>query len=185
MPSANHVDRVTPSGSWARVAIDNGEELIGLALLTIIGLVMVAQVFLRTLFGAPLSWPEELSQFLFIWCSALGAIGAAKRLGLVRLGVVADNLPPKLRAAFDYVVLLLILMLLAILGWYGWGLMSRTSFSFATLPLTWASAYAAAPVMSVLLGARLIQLQIFRYRFVFIETFLVPAGANKLTGGME
>lgn len=163
--------------------IDNGEELIACVLLCIIGFAMLVQVFLRTLFATPLSWPEELSQFLFVWCSVFGAVGAAKRLGLVRLGVVADNLPPAVRTVFDYVVLLLILGLLAVLGWYGWNLMSRTSFSFATLPITWAWAYAAAPALSILLGIRLIQHQLFRYRFQFIETLWARPG--QVTRTME
>lgn len=165
--------RPPSSGQYACIAVDNGEELVALVLLCVIGIVMVAQVVLRTVFSAPLSWPEELSQFLFVWCSALGSIGAAKRLGLVRLGVVADNLPVGLRKLFDYLVLLLILVLLAVLGWYGWNLMMRTSFSATTLPITWAWAYAAAPTLSVLMAIRLIQLQMFHKRFVFIETLLV------------
>lgn len=185
MLTVNSGDRAQQRPPWTRIVFDNAEELVALALLCVIGVVMATQVFLRTLFDTPLSWPEEFSQFLFVWCSVLGAIGAAKRLGLVRLGVVSDNLPPKLRHLFDYVVLVLVLVLLGVLGWYGWNLMMRTSFSFATLPITWAWAYAAAPVLSVLLGARLIQLQLFRYRFVFIEKLLAPPGAVKMTGGME
>jgi len=86
---------------------------------------------------------------------------------------VADSLPLGLRKGFDYLVLLLVLAVLAVLGWYGWSLMSRTSFSFATLPFTWAWAYAAAPALAVLMGLRLVQLQLFKRRFVFIETVIV------------
>jgi TRAP-type C4-dicarboxylate transport system permease small subunit len=171
---------------WLRLVADNAEELIALLLLCIIGISMAAQVLLRTVFSTPLSWPEELSQFLFVWTSAFGAIGAAKRLGLVRLGVVADNLPQALRKVCDVLVLVLILALLAVLGWKGWQLTLRTSFSAATLPITWAWAYAAAPAVSILMAIRLVQLQLFNYRFLFIEAALghkplatEPAGVGK------
>ena len=159
-----------PGSWWARLLADNAEELLALVFLGIIGFSMAAQVLLRTVFHAPLSWPEELSQFLFVWASAFGAIGAAKRLGLVKLGVVADNLPASLRKIFDVLVLVAILALLAVLGWKGWQLTLRTSFSAATLPITWAWAYAAAPAVSILMALRLVQLQLFNYRFIFIET---------------
>ena len=65
----------------ARVLADNFEELAAAALLGVIGGTMALQVCLRSFFGAPLSWPEELSQFLFVWTSILGAVGAGKRHG--------------------------------------------------------------------------------------------------------
>src|SRR5215213_4673140 len=87
----------SPRARPARIVVDNIEELVAGALLCVIGTVMALQVCLRSFFGAPLSWPEELSQFLFVWTSALGAVGAGKRYGLVRLEAVAEKLPPTLR----------------------------------------------------------------------------------------
>jgi TRAP-type C4-dicarboxylate transport system permease small subunit len=170
----------------SRIFADNCEELIALALLSIIGLVMVLQVILRTVFSTPLSWPEEFSQFLFVWTSLLGAVGACKRLALVRLEVVADNLPAVARTILDYVVLVLIAVFLGILCWKGWQLATRTSFSAATLPITWAWAYAAVPVVSVLMVARLIQMQIFKYRFAFVEAlFMHPHDAAGQEGAAK
>jgi|KBSSwiStaDraftv2_1062776.scaffolds.fasta_scaffold1643088_1 TRAP-type C4-dicarboxylate transport system permease small subunit len=168
----------------ARIIVDNFEELVAAALLAVIGVVMALQVCLRSFFNAPLSWPEELSQFLFVWCSALGAVGAGKRHGLVRLEAVAEKLVPPLRAALDYLILALIAVLLGILCWKGWQLGARTSFTATTLPLTWAWLYAAAPAFSILMVARLFQLQVLRYRFIFIESLIAekridagPAGS--------
>src|SRR5919202_102057 len=104
----------------ARIIGDNLEELLAAALLSVIGVITLLQVGLRTLVGAPLSWPEELSQFLFVWASALGAVGAAKRSGLVRIESVAELLPATLQTLIKYLILLLTILLLCILGWYGW-----------------------------------------------------------------
>ena len=64
-----------------RITLDNFEELLAVALLCVIGATMAMQVCLRSFFGAPLSWPEELSQFLFVRAPILGArpqIGRAR-----------------------------------------------------------------------------------------------------------
>lgn len=153
-----------------RVLGDNFEELVAVALLFIIGVSMSLQLGLRTIFAAPLSWPEELSQFLFVWASTLGAVGAAKRVGLVRIDSLVERLPVALQTILSYVVLATTIVLVGLIGWKGAQLAARTSFTAATLPITWAWAYVAAPTFAVLLVVRLIQLQIFRYRFTFIET---------------
>lgn len=169
----------------ARIIADNLEELVAAALICVIGVAMAVQVGLRSFFGAPLSWPEELSQFLFVWVSALGAVGAGKRLGLVRLEAVAEKLPPALGAVLDYLILLLIAIFLGVLGWKGGQLAARTSFAATTLPLTWAWLYAAAPAFSVLMIARLFQLQVLRYRFTFIEALIAErrGEAQTASGG--
>ncbi|ANN78061.1 TRAP transporter small permease [Bordetella flabilis] len=165
-------------GSLVRVLADNAEELLALVLVVVIGMVMAAQVLLRTLFDTPLSWPEELSQFLFVWCSALGAIGAYKRHGLVRLDLLTRGLSPRAQAALEYLCVLLIAVFLAVLGWKGYQLASRTSFSAATLPVTWAWAYAAAPVFSALMIVRMLQLQVFKREYRYLETLLDDDGGQ-------
>lgn len=159
--------------SMMRVVVDNFEELISVGLLLIIGISMFLQVLLRTFFNFPQSWPEELSQFLFVWAAAFGAIGASKRTGgLVRIESLIDRVPAAAQRALSYIGLVAIITLLGIVGWQGWQLALRTSFAAATLPITWAWAYAAAPVFSILMIIRLLQGQIFSYRFVHIETLL-------------
>jgi len=161
-----------PPGGLGRVLFDNAEEMVGFVLLSAIGIMMMAQVVLRTVFGAPLSWPEELSQFLFAWCSTLGAVGAYKRHGLVTLDLVTRRLPVRWQAALQYLCALLIAAVLVVVGWKGYQLAARTSFSAATLPVTWAWAYAAAPAFSALMLARMIQMLGFKYRYLFIERWL-------------
>jgi len=162
----------SPPGGLGRVLFDNAEELVGFILLSAIGVMMMAQVVLRTVFGAPLSWPEELSQFLFAWCSTLGAVGAYKRHGLVTLDLVTRRLPANWQTALRYLCALLIAALLAVVGWKGYQLAARTSFSAATLPVTWAWAYASAPAFSVLMLLRMVQMQGCKYRYLFVEHWL-------------
>lgn len=153
----------------AKVIIDNLEELLAVVLLLLIGISMATQVFMRSVFSAPLSWPEELSQFLFVWASVLGAVGAAKRVGLVRVETIAEKLPPATRKALDILILIAIGGLLFVLGWQGAQMAARSTYAATTLPITWAWMYSAAAVFAVLIYARLLQVQLFRYRFTFVE----------------
>ena len=59
------------------------------------------------------------------------------------------------------------------LGWQGWQMAARTTYAATTLPLTWAWMYSAAAVFAVLMYARLLQAQLFRYRFTFLEAVLI------------
>lgn len=159
-------------GGGAKVIVDNLEELVAVALLLLIGVSMATQVFMRSVFSAPLSWPEELSQFLFVWASVLGAVGAAKRFGLVRVETVVEKLPPTARKALEILILIAIGALLAVLGWQGWQMAARSTYAATTLPITWAWMYSAAAVFAVLMYARLLQAQLFKYRFTFVETVI-------------
>ncbi len=162
-----------PRPRLGKILFDNGEELVAMALLAVIGLSIATQVFMRTLFGAPLSWPEDLSQFLFVWASVLGAVGAAKRFGLVRVETIAEKFPKGVGRVVDVVILVLVGGLLGVLGWQGWQMAARTTYAATTLPLTWAWMYSAAAVFAVLMYARLLQAQLFRYRFTFLEAVLI------------
>lgn len=164
----NPASRAAPGA--ARVVADNAEEVLAALLLFVIGASMAVQVVLRTLFDAPLTWPEELSQFLFVWASLLGAVGAIKRQHLIRLELVVEAMPRPLLPVVNVLVLVGCIAVLGLLGWYGWRLAGRTSFAATTLPITWAWAYAAAPAFAVLGIGRLLQRSLLSYRFVFIET---------------
>ncbi len=155
--------------SRPRILMDSWEELLAAGLLAVIGCSMALQVFLRTVFSAPLEWPEELSQFLMVWASALGAVGAIKRAALVRVDYVLVRLPPALRNLVEWVICIAICATLVILGWTGWQLTVRTSTVATALPITWAFAYAAAPVFAILAIIRLLQTWLLGYRYAFFE----------------
>ena len=162
-----------PRVSWRRVLLDNWEEMLAAGLLLVIGITMVLQVLRRTVFGAPLEWPEELSQFLLVWASALGGVGAIKRAALVRVDYVLERLSPVGRMVVDGVIYAAICGVLVVLGWTGWQLTSRTSTLATSLPITWAWAYAAAPLLAILAIVRLLQLQVLGYRFAFLEVMVL------------
>lgn len=166
--------------SAAKIILDNLEELVAVGLLCIVGASLSLQVFMRTVFSAPLSWPEELSQFLFVWASVLGTVGAAKRFGLVRVESIVERLPGWARKLTDRLTLILAALVLCVLGWQGLQMALRSTYAAATLPITWSWMYSAATAFALLLYARLLQTQVFKYRFTFLE--LVLAGDRTSAG---
>ncbi|WP_142847178.1 TRAP transporter small permease [Telmatospirillum sp. J64-1] len=154
--------------TWV-VLSDNLEEILAAGLLLIVGCSMGLQIILRTLFSMPLGWPEELAQFLFIWASFFGAIGAIKRMELIRVEYFFARLPGSLQVLVRLLILIAICAFLALLGWKGWQLANRTSFAATALPITWAWAYSAIPAFSAIAALRLLQAGLFGYRFSRIE----------------
>ncbi|MCK9240587.1 TRAP transporter small permease [Desulfocurvus sp.] len=69
----------------ARNLYDNLEEYACAALVGVMILCLILQVFMRFVFGSALAWSEELSRFSFLWSVYVGAALAAKRGAHVRI----------------------------------------------------------------------------------------------------
>ena len=69
---------------------------------------VLAQVVFRYFFGDPLVWSDELARYLFIWCSFLGWVIAARRRSHLSVSILQSQLPPAGRAlaAISFNVLL-------------------------------------------------------------------------------
>ncbi len=152
-----------------RVVMDNAEELLAVALVLAIAAIMAAQVFLRTFLDAPLSWPEELSQFFMVWAALLGGLGALKRSELIRVEVIAHRVPPAAQRILVWVQAALVIVLLVAFMKGGFDLAGRSRMRAASMPLSWYWAYIAAPAFSVIAVARLVQ-KTLGYEFTFIGT---------------
>src|SRR3954470_8179557 len=51
---------------------------------------MTMQILLRTLFGAPFAWVEEVSRYAFVWCVYLGSIIALAHGTHIRVLVLVE-----------------------------------------------------------------------------------------------
>lgn len=56
------------------------------------------QVLFRYLFDTPLSWSEELSRFAFVWVCFLGAAVLVRGNQHIRVTIIEDAVPSRLRA---------------------------------------------------------------------------------------
>lgn len=123
-----------------------------LAVLTFTGmfLCVLVQVVLRYGFDRPLVWSDELARYLFVWCSFLGWIVAARRHSHLAISVVADKLPPRGQAAFALAGALAAIAFCAVMLWYGVQI-TRRNLDIDTVALffTFGVVYAIAPVAAV------------------------------------
>jgi TRAP-type transport system small permease protein len=72
-------------------------DRVTLVLLTILLLVVGAQIFARYVLNHSLFWSEELARYLFIYLVFLGAAIVLRRDGHIQVSFFVEHLPPNLR----------------------------------------------------------------------------------------
>lgn len=78
-------------------------------------------VFMRFVINKSVGWADELSRFLFIWTSFIGAVSAYKKDEHVGLSFMVDKIKSKkLQQGIAIIRQLLIVMLLGLLTWFGY-----------------------------------------------------------------
>lgn len=77
---------------------------------------MIAQIFLRSVFGSSIRWTDELLRFLFIWMVFLGLPSAIYFNELTRFDLLEQKLSPKaamvLRTVLDLVAIFILLIVI-------------------------------------------------------------------------
>ncbi|MCB5410790.1 TRAP transporter small permease [Pseudogemmobacter faecipullorum] len=94
----------------ARTAITSLNEAVILVLFAAMILATMAQVISRYVFNAPLIWSEELSRYLFIWISFLGAWLAWVSREHLGIDILPHVLPPRLKRPGQVLIELTVLI---------------------------------------------------------------------------
>jgi TRAP-type C4-dicarboxylate transport system permease small subunit len=118
--------------------------------ITIVAMVIVTllQVVFRFFFEA-LSWSEELSCFLLVLASLLGAAVAFKRGSHIAVRFILDKLPPVAQRALQTIISMLGIGFFAVVAYYGAILMgTEASQSSPALSLSMKWVYLMYPVTS-------------------------------------
>jgi TRAP-type C4-dicarboxylate transport system permease small subunit len=137
----------------ARVA---ARILDALAVITFTGmfLCVIVQVVLRYFFGDPLTWSDELARYLFVWCSFIGWVIAARKRSHLGIALVAERSPPRVKAAIELVGALASVAFAGVLLYYGLQITSRNAdVDTVTLFFTFGVVYAIVPVAALAVGA--------------------------------
>ncbi len=91
--------------------------------LIIMFMAMVAAIFLqvimRFVFNNSLSWSEELGKFLFVWLSWLGIAIGHRRQEHIKITLVVDMLPYKVRKFFELITEIILIIICGITLYYG------------------------------------------------------------------
>jgi TRAP-type transport system small permease protein len=121
------VKAVAGGDEMSAIARTAGRVVDGLAIATFTGMFacVLVQVVFRYFFGDPLVWSDELARYLFVWCSFLGWVIAARKRSHLFVSIAADRLPPRGRAVLALVGALAALAFAALLVYYGTNIAAR------------------------------------------------------------
>jgi TRAP-type C4-dicarboxylate transport system permease small subunit len=127
--------------------LDGAMAALAAALVAATAVVTCLAVFFRSVVGASLPWPEELTGNLLVWTSFAGAYLAARERGHIAFDLLVDKLPGFGRRLLLSVNDLLLIGFFALLGWLAWraiAVVGRTPLE--TLPVPRGVFMAAIPV---------------------------------------
>lgn len=137
-----------------------------------IGSVMIVLVFVNVVFhitGGDIAWTTELCELLMVWVTFLGGAAAARRGAHMTITEFLDKLGPQRRRLADGAIQLLCLGILAMLVWFGAGIVRSTwSNELTVLHIPMGLQYLALPVgaaaMAVFAAWDLLQIALGRTR---------------------
>lgn len=125
---------------------DRAVELALAAGLAAASLVILAQVFMRYVLGAPISWAEEFAVLLFAWLIFLGAAYVQRDDSHLSIDSLRRSAGPRLALALDVLRLGVIAACSLVVIWQGIALSLQTlSLEYPAMGVSRAWLYASAP----------------------------------------
>lgn len=111
---------------------------VAVAMLSVMSVVVFAQVVFRIV-HASIPWSEEVSKYLLVWCTFLGAALCVRRKSLVGLELLQMIIPEKWCRPVQVLVYILSIAILAVIMKVG----------FQTVPMVWKQ---TTPVLKISMG---------------------------------
>lgn len=123
------------------------------ALLFVIVLLSIAQVFNRYVLGSPLTWTEEFARLLLVWAVALGAAAGIKRSGHLKIDFLYLRTRGLTRRAITLVDHVIVLGVAIGMCWFGYKFYASTGGDYSTsLGYARNMVYLPIPVAGVLVA---------------------------------
>lgn len=117
------------------------------------------QVIMRFVFNNSSSWSEELGKFLFVWLSWLGISIGHRRKEHIKIGILLDRLPGRIRLIVEAVNELILIVICGITLYYGAILMGiQWDVPYAGIKISTSWGY-----LSLVLGCGLLVMRAFMY----------------------
>jgi TRAP-type C4-dicarboxylate transport system permease small subunit len=114
--------------------------------------VITLQIVSRVLFTS-VSWTEEVSRFLLIWVTFLGATLAFQQGRHIAVTLMRDNLPLRLRKIVTGLSIMIMIAFLVTLAVIGWRYMNLQSFQKSpSLRISMTYIYAVMPVTAAIMA---------------------------------
>jgi len=138
--------RLSRSFSVLSQGLDRAATFLAVFALAAMTVVTTLQIVCRFFFTA-LSWSEELSRYLMIWLTFLGASMGVKRGTHIAVTFAVSPLSPRWRQALALLVHVLALYFFLLVAFYGWRLMNFQAYQVsAGLGLSMRYVYVSLPV---------------------------------------
>lgn len=167
--------------NWLNEYLEEAFMILGLAAMAII---MGVQVISRYVFGASLSWSEEITRYIFIWCGFLSVSYCTKKCVSIKIEQFVARLSRKAKAGvkvFNHTVELAFFLYMIP---YAWSYMMSAVYNGQLLPACHIPMYyiQAAPFVSFVLCAfRIIQRWIIEFRILLGQKVNDPAHPERNT----
>ncbi|MFD1342436.1 TRAP transporter small permease subunit [Litorisediminicola beolgyonensis] len=111
-------------GRW----IDRGGIIFAVGIVLAM-LILIQEVVLRYVFNAPTIWAHETTIFLCGAAFVYGGLYCAARDRHIRVVLIYDILPPRLRRAFDIAISLISAAASGTFAWAAWQMVKRAAFA--------------------------------------------------------
>ena len=173
-----------PNYVKARAFDENLEEFLMVALLIAMTVIMGIQVFCRYVLGMSLSWSEELTRYLFIWCGFLSVSYCSKKCLSIKIEQFVAIFPRRGKAIFKVVNHTFELIFFIYMIPFAYSYMMSSVHSGQLSPACGIPMYyvQAAPLVSfVLVTFRVLQRWIIEFRVARGENVFDPAHPERNT----
>lgn len=141
-----------------------------------------ARQFMRSISGWAV-WSEELARYVFVWVSYLAVPLAVLTRSSIRVDLVYQKLPDRLKACNWVIVELSIIILAGMLAYMGWGMVEmQISYPQITpaLRIGYFIPYLIIPIAFILVTIRGLQNIVTQFKSMPVKDFLLSAVATVL-----
>ena len=122
--------------------INAAAVLLMLSLLVCVGLGVISRQINR-----PIAWTDEMAQYLMVWTALTGWIIASRNRVHIRITVLLDRLPARLRQGLEIVIRASVILLGFVMLRYSLPLIERNlDVEWVSLPLSVALLYLPVPI---------------------------------------
>ena len=129
------------------------DKVCSVAIVIMLGLMVIitgAQIVCRTWFRA-LSWSDEVTRYLLIWSTFLGASVVYRHSGHISVTIVQDAVPPRLSKILRVAVHVICFVLFTVLLYFSCTYCMKLNKTATTLPIKMKYIYLCVPISMVIL----------------------------------
>lgn len=134
-----------------RFFIQNFEEILAGTFLVLMSLVTILNVIFRYAFNAPIEWAEEFARYAFIWVVFIGAAVTTKHKKHIIIDTLLVAVPDSVKRVLFVIADILSMILMLLLVYYGWVLMTYATQPTATLRIPQYWVYLCVPISGALI----------------------------------